>query len=59
MNSKFEADKETKGNVEKLIPMGRFGTPDEVVGAVLFYSSAASSYCTGSDILVDGGFTCV
>jgi NAD(P)-dependent dehydrogenase (short-subunit alcohol dehydrogenase family) len=59
MNSKFEADKKTKGNVEKLIPMGRFGTPDEVVGAVLFFSSDASSYCTGSDILVDGGFTSV
>jgi NAD(P)-dependent dehydrogenase (short-subunit alcohol dehydrogenase family) len=48
-----------KDNVEKLIPMGRFGTPGEVVGAVLFLSSAAASYCTGSDIVVDGGYTCV
>jgi 3-oxoacyl-[acyl-carrier protein] reductase len=59
MNSKFEADKATKRNAEKLVPMGRFGTPDEVVGAVLFLASAAASYCTGSDILVDGGYTSV
>jgi NAD(P)-dependent dehydrogenase (short-subunit alcohol dehydrogenase family) len=59
MNAKFEADKDTKSNVEKLIPMGRFGTPDEIVGAVLFLASAAASYCTGSDILVDGGYTSV
>jgi NAD(P)-dependent dehydrogenase (short-subunit alcohol dehydrogenase family) len=59
MNSKFEKDKETKSNVEKSIPMGRFGTPDEIVGAALFLASAAASYCTGSDILVDGGFTSV
>jgi NAD(P)-dependent dehydrogenase (short-subunit alcohol dehydrogenase family) len=38
------------------IPMGRLGTPDEVAGAVLFLSSRAASYVTGSTLAVDGGY---
>jgi NAD(P)-dependent dehydrogenase (short-subunit alcohol dehydrogenase family) len=38
-------------------PMGRFGEPDELAGAVIFLSSTqASSFVTGTDIRVDGGF---
>jgi NAD(P)-dependent dehydrogenase (short-subunit alcohol dehydrogenase family) len=39
------------------IPMGRFGEPREVASACLFLASPASSYVTGADILVDGGWT--
>lgn len=38
-------------------PMARFGQPQELIGAVLFLaSSKASSFVTGADICVDGGF---
>lgn len=39
------------------IPLGRFGEPHEVVTACLFLASPASSYVTGSEIIVDGGWT--
>lgn len=40
-------------------PMGRFGSPQEVAGAVLFLSSAAASYVTGATLAVDGGYLVV
>lgn len=40
-------------------PMKRFAKPDEIAGAVLYFASEASSYTTGSELLVDGGFTCL
>jgi NAD(P)-dependent dehydrogenase (short-subunit alcohol dehydrogenase family) len=39
-----------------LHPMGRLGTPDEVAWLVLFLASDESSYITGIDITIDGGF---
>ena len=41
----------------KLIPMERFGSLDEVVGTVAFLATDLASYITGTDILVDGGYT--
>jgi NAD(P)-dependent dehydrogenase (short-subunit alcohol dehydrogenase family) len=37
------------------IPLGRIGEPEDIAGAVIFLSSAAGSFVTGSTILVDGG----
>jgi len=36
-------------------PLGRLGRPDELRGVVLWLASEASTFCTGSDIIVDGG----
>jgi gluconate 5-dehydrogenase len=42
--------------VERL-PMKRFADPDELVTACLFLASPASTFVTGADIRVDGGWT--
>lgn len=39
----------------KLNPMGRIGRPDEMRGVCVWLASDASSFCTGSDIIVSGG----
>ncbi|KAF3990597.1 hypothetical protein FT663_01672 [Candidozyma haemuli var. vulneris] len=49
-------DPETQNTWFKLIPLGRQGEPHELVGAYLYLASNASTYTTGTDILVDGGY---
>ena len=40
-------------------PMGRYGKPCELLGAVLWLASDASNFVTGAEIAVDGGFSCM
>lgn len=44
-------------NLNKKMPLGRIGQPNELKGAVVFLASEASSYITGQNIIVDGGWT--
>jgi 3-oxoacyl-[acyl-carrier protein] reductase len=39
------------------MPMGRLGAPDEVARSVVFLASPASSYTTGTNLIIDGGYT--
>jgi len=48
---------DVKESFIEAVPMGRFGTPNEVTGAVLFLASERSNYITGQVICVDGGLT--
>jgi NAD(P)-dependent dehydrogenase (short-subunit alcohol dehydrogenase family) len=50
-------DEQRKNKILGHTPMGRFGTPDELVGAVLWLASEAATFVTGSLVAVDGGFT--
>ena len=52
---KFQKSKERKVRINR-IPMGRYGEPEEIFGAILFLLTDASSYVTGQDFYIDGGF---
>jgi 3-oxoacyl-[acyl-carrier protein] reductase len=50
-------DEKTKNDFLRMIPMGRFGDPEDVAGAVLFLASEKARYITGQVLVVDGGLT--
>jgi 3-oxoacyl-[acyl-carrier protein] reductase len=39
------------------MPLGRFGSPEEVATAMVFLSSPMAAYITGTNLVVDGGYT--
>ena len=41
--------------ISSSVPLGRFGTPNEIAKAVVFLASDDSSYITGTELFVDGG----
>ena len=48
---------EVRARITETTPLGRFGEATELMGPVLFLSSDASSFVTGSTLVVDGGWT--
>ena len=56
MNTALINDRERSASILSRIPAGRWGTPADVAGPVLFLASPASSYLSGAIIPVDGGY---
>lgn len=52
-------DPAARAATEALIPLGRLGQPDDLVGAVLFLASDESRWVTGSTVTVDGGYNTI
>ena len=57
MTKSLTKNQSTKKIIEGLHPMGRMGKAEEVANAALFLASDESSFITGSNLLVDGGYT--
>ena len=58
-NKKNFITKEREENILRHTPMGRYGSPKELVGASIWLGSNASSFVTGAEIAIDGGFSCM
>lgn len=52
-----EALEATAAQIQNQIPLGRFGTPDEIAATVLHLSSPESAYIVGTEIIADGGMS--
>ncbi len=57
LTEKIFANDEFRNDVLYRTPIKRIGTPEDVVGAVIYLASPASSFVTGHTLMVDGGWT--
>ena len=53
----MEKKRFSKKKLEKIIPLLRVGKPTDISNTIMFLLSDQSSYITGTEIIVDGGFT--
>ena len=56
LNTAIKADQERNNKILSRIPAGRWGTPEDMKGLIIFLSSDASNYISGAIIPVDGGY---
>jgi cyclopentanol dehydrogenase len=53
----LKAGEQLRTFVTSKVPLGRIGSPEEVANGILFLASEESSYVTGAELVVDGGYT--
>lgn len=57
LTEKIFANDEFRNDVLYRTPMKKIGTPEDIIGAVIYLASSASDFVTGQTIMVDGGWT--
>ena len=56
MNEAILNDKARRASIDDRIPAGRWGTPEDFEGTVVFLASKAGAYVSGHTLVVDGGW---
>ena len=46
-----------RSDLVKLHPLGRLGTPEDIAAGIVFLASDESSFVTGAELVIDGGYT--
>ncbi len=57
MTARFHAEPEVREARVNRTPLGRLGTPEDIAAGILYLASEESSFVTGSELVIDGGFT--
>jgi NAD(P)-dependent dehydrogenase (short-subunit alcohol dehydrogenase family) len=55
LNENMHSDEDSSKYITSMIPMGRWGEAEEIVGAAIYLASDASSFMTGATLVIDGG----
>lgn len=57
IETKMAKDNVRNLDIDQTIPLGRIGQPKDIAQVIAFLASDDSSYCTGTEIVIDGGLT--